>query len=94
VYSTYPSTSDVEKILDSPQDESNEGEAKTEQEFRPKIAGAFVMCPLVNVAPASRPNMLVEGIARVIVKVAGSLPMAEAVRGELFSAQSTTLSRS
>jgi hypothetical protein len=44
------------------------------------------MCPLVNVAPASRPNMLVEGIARVIVKVAGSLPMAEAVRGELVSA--------
>ena len=35
------------------------------------------------VAPASRPNFLVEGIARVIVKFAGSLPMAEAVRGGL-----------
>ncbi|GHJ87725.1 hypothetical protein NliqN6_4127 [Naganishia liquefaciens] len=80
---TYPSTSDVEKIVTSPSDEAQEGKAKTAQEYRPKIAGAFVMCPLVNVAPASRPNFLVEGIARVIVKFAGSLPMAEAVRGNV-----------
>lgn len=103
-FSTYPSTSDVERIVESPIDETTEGESKSQQEYRPKIAGAFVMCPLVNgesdrhvearivsdpatryiVAPASRPNFFVEGIARVIVKFAGSLPLAEAVRGELL----------
>ncbi|KAJ9125851.1 hypothetical protein QFC24_002635 [Naganishia onofrii] len=80
---TYPSTTDVTKIATSGTDESAESEPKHEQEFRPKIAGAFVMCPLVNVAPASRPNILVEGLARVIVKFAGSLPLAEAVRGNV-----------
>ncbi|KAJ9102511.1 hypothetical protein QFC21_002911 [Naganishia friedmannii] len=80
---TYPSTTDVTKIATAGTDESAESEPKHEQEFRPKIAGAFVMCPLVNVAPASRPNILVEGLARIIVKFAGSLPLAEAVRGNV-----------
>jgi hypothetical protein len=80
LHRTYPSTTDVTKIATSGTDESAESEPKHEQEFRPKIAGAFVMCPLVN---GERPNILVEGIARVIVKFAGSLPLAEAVRGTL-----------
>ncbi|KAJ9100231.1 hypothetical protein QFC20_005508 [Naganishia adeliensis] len=80
---TFPSTSDVGKIVDSAKDEQAETEPKAEEEYRPKIAGAFVMCPLVNVAPASRPNFLVEAIARVLVKVAASIPLAEAVRGNV-----------
>jgi hypothetical protein len=48
LHRTYPSTTDVTKIATSGTDESAESEPKHEQEFRPKIAGAFVMCPLVN----------------------------------------------
>jgi hypothetical protein len=47
-YRTYPSTTDVTKIATSGTDETADSEPKQEQEFRPKIAGAFVMCPLVN----------------------------------------------
>lgn len=47
-FSTFPSTSDVGKIVDSAKDEQAETEPKAEEEYRPKIAGAFVMCPLVN----------------------------------------------
>lgn len=36
------------------------------------------------VAPDSRPGAIVEGIARLLVKVAPSLPLAEGVKGKLF----------
>lgn len=48
ISSTYPSTSDVGKIVDSASDEPAEAEPNTQEEYRPKIAGAFVLCPLVN----------------------------------------------
>lgn len=46
-------------------------------------AGLILTCLGLKVAPASRPNFLIEAIARVLVKVAASIPLAEAVRGKL-----------
>ena len=106
---TYPATSDVEKIMSSGSGSGvDEQPAEPKKEYRPKIAGAMVLCPLVEgafltgwmtkkvyigltnmlladtvVAADSRPNALVELAAKALVKVAASLPMAEAVRGEI-----------
>ncbi|KAJ9096582.1 hypothetical protein QFC19_007114 [Naganishia cerealis] len=55
--STYPSTTDVTKIATSGTDGSAESNPKHEEEFRPKIAGAFVMCPLVNDVLSYRPDI-------------------------------------
>jgi hypothetical protein len=63
------------------------------------VAGAFVLCPMVEGAPLStslgdhadgaasknsRPSKFVEYIARAIVYFAGTLPLAKAVRGMCF----------
>lgn len=50
---------------------------------RPNIAGAFVLCPMVDVSPESRPSALIEYIAKGIKYFAGSLPLAKAVRGNV-----------
>ncbi|KAG7530675.1 hypothetical protein FFLO_04901 [Filobasidium floriforme] len=81
---TYPPTSDVEKIISSGSGSGvGDQPAEPKKEYRPKIAGAMVLCPLVEVAADSRPNALVELAAKALVKVAASLPMAEAVRGKV-----------
>lgn len=48
----------------------------------PSISGAFLMCPLIEVSPSSRPSKTVELIARVIRTFAGRVPMASAQRGK------------
>lgn len=103
---TYPATSDVERIISSGNGSGvGDQPAEPKKEYRPKIAGAMVLCPLVEgmrdclqftsgsnalrsrhmsyiaVAADSRPHALVELAAKGLVKVAASLPMAEAVRG-------------
>lgn len=50
---------------------------------RPQVAGAFVLCPMVEVSPESRPSAFVEYIAKGIKYFAGALPLAKAVRGGL-----------
>lgn len=50
---------------------------------RPHVSGAFVLCPMVDVSPESRPSAIVEYIAKGIKYFAGSLPLANAVRGNV-----------
>ena len=46
---TYPPTSDVDKIISSGSGSGvGEQPAQPKNEFRPKIAGAMVLCPLVE----------------------------------------------
>ncbi|WVQ78304.1 hypothetical protein IAT38_000389 [Cryptococcus sp. DSM 104549] len=54
-----------------------------EEKVRIDVAGAFVLCPMVEVSKASRPNIVLEYIGRAIVYVAGTLPLAKAVRGNV-----------
>lgn len=49
---------------------------------RPKITGAMFLCPMIEVAPESRPSVFVEYFARAIAYFAGRLPLAEANRGK------------
>ncbi|ORY27166.1 lysophospholipase [Naematelia encephala] len=53
------------------------------EKVRPSIAGAYVMCPMVEAAKNSRPSAVIEYIAKAIVYFAGSLPLAKAVRGNV-----------
>ncbi|CDZ96466.1 Lysophospholipase [Phaffia rhodozyma] len=46
------------------------------------ISGAFLMCPLIQVAAASRPSYLLELIARALRTFAGRVPFASAQRGK------------
>jgi hypothetical protein len=46
---TYPATSDVSKIVSSGSDSGVDGNpTHPEKEYRPQIAGAMVLCPLVE----------------------------------------------
>ncbi|RSH94104.1 hypothetical protein EHS25_006758 [Saitozyma podzolica] len=56
---------------------------KSEEKDRIQVAGAFVLCPMVEVSKNSRPHILVEYVARAIVYFAGMLPLAKAVRGNV-----------
>ncbi|KAK9897173.1 alpha/beta-hydrolase [Cystobasidium minutum MCA 4210] len=49
---------------------------------RPKIHGAMLLCPMLEIAPESRPSWLVEHFARGIASFAGRFPLAEANRGK------------
>lgn len=50
---------------------------------RPKVAGVFALCPMVEASPESRPSAVVEYLAKSIKFFAGSLPLAKAVRGNV-----------
>lgn len=82
---TYPSSTNLQKVSSSEEEkaESNGQADKPHSEYQPRIAGAMVQCPLVEVAADSRPSALVESIAKALVAVAPSLPMAEAVAGRV-----------
>ncbi|RXK39497.1 lysophospholipase [Tremella mesenterica] len=56
---------------------------KGDEKHRIQIAGAFVLCPMVEVSKNSRPSILVEGFARVLKFFAPTLPLAKAVRGNV-----------
>lgn len=49
---------------------------------RPKLNGAVLLCPMLEIAAESRPSSLVELFARAISKFAGRWPLAEANRGK------------
>ncbi|KAK4685570.1 acylglycerol lipase, partial [Tremellales sp. Uapishka_1] len=50
---------------------------------RPHIAGAFVLCPMVEASKSSRPPKIAEWIAKGIVYFAGQLPLVSGVRGKV-----------
>ncbi|WRT67175.1 uncharacterized protein IL334_004141 [Kwoniella shivajii] len=54
-----------------------------EEKARIHVAGAYVLCPMVEVSKESRPSKLIENIGRVIKSVAGPLPFAKGVRGNV-----------
>ncbi|CAD6582923.1 MAG: alpha-tubulin [Tremellales sp. Tagirdzhanova-0007] len=54
-----------------------------EEKKRIQVAGAFVLCPMVGVAKNSRPHWITEYIGRAIVSLAGVLPIATSVRGNV-----------
>lgn len=56
---------------------------KEEERSRVQVAGAFVLCPMVEVSRNSRPSIFVEYIARAIKLLAPTLPLAKAVRGNV-----------
>jgi acylglycerol lipase len=69
--------------------------ARQDEKDRVQIAGAFVMCPMVEgrsntfqslltlASAQSRPSALTEYIGRGLKFIAGSLPIASAVRGNV-----------
>ncbi|KAK1924824.1 Alpha/Beta hydrolase protein [Papiliotrema laurentii] len=50
---------------------------------RVQVAGAFVMCPMVEASPESRPHYLTEMAGRGIQYLAGTLPLAKSLRGKV-----------
>ncbi|WVF72190.1 hypothetical protein IAT40_007002 [Kwoniella sp. CBS 6097] len=56
---------------------------RKDEKVRIHVAGAFVLCPMVEVSKNSRPSIVVEYIGRALSYVAGSLPLAKAVRGNV-----------
>ncbi|KAI9638156.1 lysophospholipase [Dioszegia hungarica] len=56
---------------------------KADEKARVQVAGAFVLCPMVQVSSSSRPYKVTEYIGRGLKYVAGSLPLASAVRGQV-----------
>ncbi|ODO03330.1 lysophospholipase [Cryptococcus wingfieldii CBS 7118] len=56
---------------------------RADEKVRPQVAGAFVLCPMVEVSKESRPNIILEYIGRAIVFFGGSLPLAKSVRGNV-----------
>nr|ODN88525.1 lysophospholipase [Cryptococcus depauperatus CBS 7855] len=62
----------------------DQGERQCSNEkVRIQVAGAFVLCPMVEVSKDSRPSLILEQIGRAIVYFAGTLPLANAVRGNI-----------
>ncbi|WVQ98766.1 hypothetical protein IAU59_005897 [Kwoniella sp. CBS 9459] len=56
---------------------------RKDEKVRIHVAGAFVLCPMVEVSKNSRPSIVVEYIGRALSYIAGSLPLAKAVRGNV-----------
>ncbi|GAA5879831.1 hypothetical protein JCM3774_001396 [Rhodotorula dairenensis] len=50
--------------------------------FRPTISGGLFLCPMLAIAPESRPSYAVELVARALASVAGPLPFASANKGK------------
>ncbi|WVR05205.1 hypothetical protein IAU60_002217 [Kwoniella sp. DSM 27419] len=78
--------SDPDKSL--PADGSGQGydnheRLRSQEKVRIHVAGAFVLCPMVEVSKNSRPSIVVEYIGRALSYFAGSLPLAKAVRGNV-----------
>nr|XP_019013572.1 lysophospholipase [Kwoniella pini CBS 10737]OCF52353.1 lysophospholipase [Kwoniella pini CBS 10737] len=57
--------------------------SKKEEKVRIDIAGAFVICPMVEVSKESRPSKFLEYIGRAISFIAGPLPFVKGVRGNV-----------
>ncbi|WVQ89028.1 hypothetical protein IAS59_002775 [Cryptococcus gattii] len=57
--------------------------SRGDEKVRIHVAGAFVLCPMIEVSKESRPNILLEYIGRGVNSFAGSLPLAKAVRGNV-----------
>ncbi|BGP31266.1 hypothetical protein JCM10296v2_003030 [Rhodotorula toruloides] len=49
--------------------------------FRPTVSGGVILCPMLQIAPDSRPSYAVELAARALASVAGPLPFANANKG-------------
>nr|XP_031862767.1 uncharacterized protein CI109_001779 [Kwoniella shandongensis]KAA5529839.1 hypothetical protein CI109_001779 [Kwoniella shandongensis] len=92
----YPPTSSPEVVVSQaadpdatpPEEGAGKGYGDAErsrkgEKTRIHVAGAFVLCPMVEASKSSRPNIVLEYIGRAIVYVAGSLPLAKAVRGNV-----------
>ncbi|BGP23909.1 hypothetical protein JCM10295v2_002810 [Rhodotorula toruloides] len=50
--------------------------------FRPTVSGGVILCPMLQIAPDSRPSHAVELAARALASVAGPLPFARANKGK------------
>ncbi|OXG93101.1 lysophospholipase [Cryptococcus neoformans A2-102-5] len=92
----YPPTVQPEKVAsqgqkpDIPPPEEGSGQgydqlerSREEEKVRVHVAGAFVLCPMIEVSKESRPNILLEYLGRGVNSFAGSLPLAKAVRGNV-----------
>ncbi|UOH81455.1 tubulin alpha-1A chain [Cryptococcus neoformans] len=92
----YPPTVQPEKVAsqgqkpDIPPPEEGSGQgydqlerSHEEEKVRIHVAGAFVLCPMIEVSKESRPNILLEYLGRGVNSFAGSLPLAKAVRGNV-----------
>ncbi|BGP54951.1 hypothetical protein JCM8202_003461 [Rhodotorula sphaerocarpa] len=55
--------------------------AARQASFRPTISGGLFLCPMLAIAPESRPSYLVELVARALASVAGPMPLASANKG-------------
>ncbi|GAA6031179.1 hypothetical protein JCM8097_004045 [Rhodosporidiobolus ruineniae] len=60
---------------------SSEGR-DTSHAFHPTITGGVFLCPMLAIAPESRPSYAVELVARALAAVAGAYPLAEANKGK------------
>ncbi|WWC61076.1 uncharacterized protein I303_103654 [Kwoniella dejecticola CBS 10117] len=56
---------------------------RKDEKVRIDIAGAFVICPMVEVSKESRPSKFLEYIGRAISFIAGPLPFVQGVRGNV-----------
>ncbi|WWC89994.1 uncharacterized protein L201_004924 [Kwoniella dendrophila CBS 6074] len=57
--------------------------SRQDEKVRIHVAGAFVICPMVEISRESRPSKLLEYIGRAISFVAGPLPFVKGVRGNV-----------
>ncbi|KIR58751.1 lysophospholipase [Cryptococcus bacillisporus CA1873] len=92
----YPPTAQSEKVASQaskpdiapPEEGFGQGYDRLErlrrdEKVRIHVAGAFVLCPMIEVSKESRPNIVLEYIGRGVNSFAGSLPLAKAVRGNV-----------
>ena len=79
----YPPTSSTETLAQEGEPSVSQPTSSDDEPYRPHVAGAFVMCPMVEVSPESRPSAVIEMLGRAIVSFAGSLPLAASIRGGL-----------
>ncbi|WOO84476.1 Caffeoylshikimate esterase [Vanrija pseudolonga] len=77
----YPPSSDSAKIV-SAGDDANGG-PEGNKPPRPHVAGAFVLCPMVEASKESTPPKIVQLIGQTVRAIAGALPVVKGVRGNV-----------
>ncbi|SCV71074.1 BQ2448_3836 [Microbotryum intermedium] len=50
--------------------------------YHPKISGGLFLCPMLEIAPSSRPSYALELVARTLASFAGVVPFASANKGK------------